>query len=382
MNKNNLNHTLLTKEELVNLLEKKSGEVVNLQELDEFEREAFEGFSVNSSPLEAQKMMGDMDLLLSQKLTELNSPTEAIDKKRGYLWFSLAASLALIIGLSILFFKKENAISEQNIALNEVTKKEVQKEKPSVVEQSSFESNTIIEAPKIFKAEKKSGPQKKMQPLIITNTNPAKPEAREDLKDKIATGAAYRSNSNSDEVLLEKETVIDSKLKYENTRNEKSTSMAESQPSSSSPVAANYTKYDADETKKVPAIDKEADMIFSENKTLAKKAMAKDASGANESSNTITTNAIYKMGTNDIKSFVLDYQKNKPFTQKLKGIYEVKATIKTNGKLVVDLIESIDKTNTMYVDYLQQALNAMKDWKPAYKNGKAIESITHFKLEF
>lgn len=116
-------YSLLTKEELFNLLEKKSGEVSDWSELDDFEKDAIEGFSANVSPIEAKKLIDDIDFEIAKKLNNTTVSFEDADKKSPWLWLSLAASLALIVGLSILFFKNNSVPTEQNMALLETEKK-------------------------------------------------------------------------------------------------------------------------------------------------------------------------------------------------------------------------------------------------------------------
>ena len=67
MNQNH-KHTPLSPEELVKLLEHHSNNEPDLSELDDFEKEAFEGFSAHTSPDLAAELMAEIQSDISKKI--------------------------------------------------------------------------------------------------------------------------------------------------------------------------------------------------------------------------------------------------------------------------------------------------------------------------
>ena len=89
--------------------------------------------------------------------------------------------------------------------------------------------------------------------------------------------------------------------------------------------------------------------------------------------------AKYKGGEKAIEKYVLNYEKENLGVHKLTGKYNITATVKVNGQLVVSTI----KGNEIFKDFVKEALNTMKNWQPSKtKNGTVLESSIGFQLDF
>ena len=115
-------HKPISAEELFKLLEDKSNKVNDFEDMDDFEKEALEGFTAHSTPQKAKTLTDELNSAISKGVEESENRGGA---KNRIIWFSAAASIALIIFVSIFFFNQSNQDSENNIAINEISKKEI-----------------------------------------------------------------------------------------------------------------------------------------------------------------------------------------------------------------------------------------------------------------
>ena len=63
-------HKPLSSEELFRMLEKQSSAETNLDDMDDFEKEALEGFSAYSTPEKAKALTEELNMAISKKVTE------------------------------------------------------------------------------------------------------------------------------------------------------------------------------------------------------------------------------------------------------------------------------------------------------------------------
>jgi hypothetical protein len=69
--------------------------------MDDFEKDALEGFSMHSTPEKAKALIKEMNASISEKVAD----EKGVQKSR-IIWFSAAASIVLIVMISIFFFNK------------------------------------------------------------------------------------------------------------------------------------------------------------------------------------------------------------------------------------------------------------------------------------
>lgn len=109
---------------------------LNKENLDDFDKEAMEGALFYSDSNSFTETQNYIESEINQKINETPA-----GKRKGFIWFSAAASLALVIGISIFLFNKErqdtlsislleeqsNAVSKDKMTINEPNKDEVLK---------------------------------------------------------------------------------------------------------------------------------------------------------------------------------------------------------------------------------------------------------------
>jgi hypothetical protein len=110
--KNQDKHKPLSSDELMKLLDVQSDTEINFDDMDDFEKDALEGFSMHSTPEKAKALIKEMNASISEKVAD-----EKGGQKSRIIWFSAAASIVLIVMISIFFFNKSK--NETNLALND-----------------------------------------------------------------------------------------------------------------------------------------------------------------------------------------------------------------------------------------------------------------------
>ena len=90
-------HKPLSSEEFFQLLDKQSNNDKGFDSLDDFDKEALEGFSEFSTPEKAKALTEELNMAISKKVSE-----EKGGQKNRIIWFSAAASIILII-IALLF---------------------------------------------------------------------------------------------------------------------------------------------------------------------------------------------------------------------------------------------------------------------------------------
>lgn len=206
----------------------------------------------------------------------------------------------------------------------------------------------------------------------------AKKEINAETANNSVTGAL---NGNSlavaDKVIAESEQdlVLEANEKAESISLDAKSVMADNQAVASMPSTTSEHKYNYDTDKlQVPS---SAETEGVSTKALSKKSKVKDNFSA-ENNNLNLVNAYYKGGETAVKKYVLNYEKGKTGTNKIIGNYVVSAIVKIDGSLTVTTING----NEVFKDFVKEALNTMKDWQPAKKDNKEIESAVNFKLGF
>lgn len=107
-NKNNI-----SKEDFLKLFD--SNEPKDLEHLDDFEKEALEGLKMMKNP----SIVNSIDAKIDTKLAELVAAEKKGGKRAGMYFLSIAASIALVIGLFFIFKQTEPSLKEEVAVVKE-----------------------------------------------------------------------------------------------------------------------------------------------------------------------------------------------------------------------------------------------------------------------
>jgi hypothetical protein len=417
----NKKHTPLTAEELVKLLDIHANNETDLTELDDFEKEALEGFSAHTSAETAKDLMNEVQSDISKKVTNTAitySNQKSDSKKYKIIWFSAAASLLLIVSLSILFLKKSTVDSDQSIALNNTKVKEENTPTPPD-ETTTISSGTTSETKPLETKEKEDATNSNFKKQVSTDGKAVTSTLKEaEQSQKNLEGLAGKSrqanNSTNDMVVagngIVSESVVTKQDKAgdfetletaDNSKKVLADEVASVPASAKNEESANVTVAYEKSAKYKDALKKEASKQqpvtaatgAAENKTVAgnadgdkmetdTKAYTTIAQNTSSTKPVQTVPAYFTGNEAAIKEYILTYHKKINSTQKLQGTFLIKTKVLSNGTLKVESINNVSKDYSDCKDFLKEALNSMKDWNPALKNGVKTDSDTQFMLMF
>lgn len=363
----NKHKPLLSKEELLKLLEKKSSADIDLTELDDFEKEAFEGFANYTKPEEAEKLMNDIDFQLSRTINEDNK-----SNKKVVLWISMAASIALIIGLSFLFMNQTEVLTNKDIALNTEelkTKNYIPENSTKLQELAKDEAVQIVNS--------KNKPNESTKAYINFDNKESSNSKNIPTTEANITAVGKTTNESVKYLDVEKKEEESVSQVYSTNRNVNNTDKIVNQPS----VAANANS--EHEIQNQASTTENDDFAITKD---SKKAVNKSASIAEAKSQAnsqpIYNKPFYKTGDKDIRNYILEKEKLEPFTEKLTGKYTVSVLVKTNGTIKVTNIQATKNTGTKFLNYIKEILNNMSGWNASSTNGQLTESNYNFVLSF
>jgi hypothetical protein len=351
-NKNS--HNPLSAQELFNLIGNKSEQNTNAQDLDEFEKEALEGFEEYSTPVNAKKINEEINVAISQKISEQGSST-----KNKIIWFSAAASIVLIIAISIFYFNDSNISSDSNIALNENNAKEIAPTQPiAPIDELKQEITPDVTAGTTVKDEKIK-PFKTITEKEKTAESDITVSDTKTLTDNITNTASIELAKNKKESVAGK-------------ANESSENLS----SSAGGVVKDKRKLDN-------AKDDEFDKVMSEKKS-AVPSSAPSVSQAEVNAEGITANskAYYVGEETGIKNYIISIAKKDNSDSVLKGKYKINVSVNINGSINLNSIINTTDDCKDCAKIMTKILKDMKNWNPEIKNGKAIQSSKDFVLEF
>ncbi len=433
--KQNHKHTPLSTEELVKLLELNTHNESDLSELTDFEKEAFEGFSTNLSPMAAKELMDEVQLDISKKVSNTlnNNPSDS-SKKNKLIWFSAAASLLLIIGLSVLLIKKSDIASEQSLALNKNSSMQEPSPTPSELTNTSVSDTkpeTTLGEPKMDNegVKTKTNSQKTISnelsfPIVSNGAGKSAKNAgptsgglvNTSITQSNTTGYAYDNsagvinkdkNVNTDFKNVTRESNNSNDIEQDNLSKNQSgiTDEVASVPANANAVikseekeaislayekAANNKMDEKKENSKQPVslAETNSNNYRKETSIDGDKMESESRAYTTIAQNTTVTKPIqntpasYIGGERSIKDYILAYHKKINSTDKLQGTFMIKAKIKKDGKLELISINPMSKDYSNCKDFLKEALNTMNDWKSATTNGTKIDSETKFIVTF
>lgn len=387
-------HKPLSAEELFQMLDKKSNTEANFDGMDDFEKDALEGFSMYSTSEKVKTLTEELNAAISKKVTE-----EKGAQKNRVIWFSAAASIVLVIIVSVFFFNQTKQESNSNLALNET--KEVTSA-PSVIEsqkpiETDVNSNSVVGESKTINTRKaedvsvvkdtEMGPGTKQMPLqSVTLSENQISSANSVLADVSKDNFKNRKEVSVDElnmpsVALDKK--AETKQKEQGFVNSEDAEMdnsiaLESKPvSDANAIAQGTATYKADGDYRVAK--KEESKKASKEKVAAEKSVSittanKAAVPAYASSEQANIN-YYPGGETAIKDYIIKYLKEHATTVTVKGKYKVIGSVDVKGELKVNSITQISKEYCEgCADKIKEALNTMKNWNSS--------SVVEFTLVF
>lgn len=393
-------HKPLSAEELFKLLEKKSGSKTDFDDMDDFEKDALEGFAKHSTIQKAETLTEELNFAISKRVIETEGKGGT---KNKIIWFSAAASIALIILVSIFIFDQSKQDLETNIALNDI--KEEKKTTPFVensapletessgisnsVEEEDIRTQVQTKSPEgaiIKNAEGESAAGAKYQEPVTLAEN--KPEFG---YEKTAKDEAKSRNENDDVSLNQVDALAvttDSKKKEKNSspQEEVSNELAVSQ-NITTIATTNETDYKADQDKTEVSknLEKErftkqsGDNVNANSGSYSKYASA--PSSVSVADNNIS-NAYYTGSELAIKNYVLTYLKSKQSSVTIAGTYKISGIVSNEGKLKISSITQTTKVNCNCEAIITDALNTMTEWNPALQNGRSVQSNVEFIVQF
>jgi len=383
----------LSSEELFQMLDNKSNTEINFDDMDDFERDALEGFSIHSSPEKAKILAEELNAAISKKVTN-----EKGGQKNRIIWFSAAASIVLIIIVSVFFFNQTVQDSNSNLALNET--KEITPA-PSVIElqktvETDINSNRVAGESKAINDLKEKDvvgvkdaemrPGIKQMPLQsvalsenqISSVNSGIADVSKDNFKSRKEGNVDESNGQA--IALDKKTENRQKenVNSEETEMDKTADLESKPVSDANAIAQGSVTYKADGDYRVAK--NEAAKKVSKEKVAAEKSVSittanQAAVPAYASGKEQINMAYYAGGEVAIKDFVLNYLKKHAATITIKGKYKIIGSVNAKGELKVTSIVQISKNYCESCsDKMKEALNTMKNWNSS--------SIVEFTLIF
>lgn len=389
-------HKPLSSEELFQLLDKQSNNETDFDSLDDFEKEALEGFSAHSTPEKAKALTEELNMAISKKVSE-----EKGGQKNRIIWFSAAASIVLIIIVSVFFLKQTKEDSATNLALNETKESNttpVLTEPQKPIEENANSGVSLEEATPLvnnIKSEEvvaakntQAGPGLKQvtsESIVVSENQVASGTTR--LVDVSKDILKNRNEGELDElntpsVAMDKKAEAKQKEKgniyTEDAEKDKTLALGSKTTSDANAVTQGEVAYKADEDYSLAK--NEESKKLSKEKTAAEKSVVTTAntaavpaySSVQEQSN---HTAYYTGGETGIKEYVVNYLKEHSSSIILKGKYKVIGNVNAKGELKVTSITQISKEYCEGCsDKIKEALNTMKNWNST--------SVVNFTLIF
>lgn len=407
----------LSVEELLKAIEQKSNAENSFDNFNEFEKDALEGFDAYSTPEKTKLLIDSINKEIALKIQPNETSTS---KKNNIIWFSAAAGLALIVVLSIVFFKNESITTNSNLALNE--KQLVTPAQDNAPETITSKENNEAESGKIspkevisissslddtknrFKTIEEQVPSKNKdsdeKSIAYFGDEEKKSDValEQNMNQVTSNGSASTTNAGNDADLsssIKKEkskpaqTVSTESLNEENdiTQKESAKKLAK-ENNNADKLAIGETK-----AKEVVAYQNpKANNNVNSNSSTTNNP---NSGGLMQPNPAITTenenyktdgisssNAYYSSGEIGIKNYILNYYKKTNATNQLKGTFKIKGKVLENGNFVTTSITPISKDYSQSESFLTEALNKMPIWIAATKNNKVTSSNVEFVLIF
>lgn len=412
MNGNSDKHKPLSPEELFRLLETKNESALAGDDLDDFEKEALEGFSAHTSAQKARELTEEVHQRIHEQLD--GSP-----KKRPaarIIWFGAAASVVVGLVISAYILTREAKFSDE-LALNKELTDKV-KEAPA--------APALEEAPAAItneqqKQEQETKPQVPAREIAASQV--------ESTPEKADPGSEIHTISKDGDFNQMKNDVAAAEVNLEKSKDESKKSLSQAGSESELKLAeiseqenrkAGYVSNGAVAANKALAVPKEeqgfmapaAEKLqkespvttderyrntnvekttgfFKKGKKLEDNANMYDVTTATGSAKTEDYKAplgnaraaYYVGGEQALKAGILTWFKEHQY-EAPKGNYNVRMKIGAEGGVQVLEIKGEKNQDEKVLRRLEECLKSLKNWNPAISDQEATESETAFTLGF
>lgn len=378
-------HKKINSEEFFKMLEENSS---NLNDMDEFEKDAMEGYTLINDADKSRKLLNDVNQLISERVN--NSGQNKIPTNR-FIIIGAAASIILMIILSVFWLNTENknelALSNHSEVKEEASETAEQiapLQEPSVPVESASSGNTV----KQNNAKNKSTLINNETEKISSSTKTSGPTSytylKKDLESKLQSSGdgdvsqpvAMASEISEKTPAQKKSTVDGIEKKAAEITTISSGETANNQYNKNNPPQENLAE---DEVVAANSPVTRYEAPLSDN---AKGDGAKESTLLEKKKEKSTSSAFYPGDKENIKKYVLNYFNVKKIATPMVGKYKINGTVTKNGELHVIKIYKISEEDCNCIENLQKALNEMKGWKAALENGKPINSDVEFVINF
>jgi hypothetical protein len=420
-------HKPLSAEELFKRLDDTSNTASDFDKLDDFERDALEGFSAYSDAQKAKVLTDELNVAIFKKASESNTG----GTKNRVIWFSAAASIVLAVMLSVFFFNQTKEDSVTNIALNELHNENT----PNVGAEESkamaaagevsvnteagngtpltkvTENTSLSDNEVTFSKDQKSQSSTTGMSSDETFVNAA--ESRNENKPSVLLSQKLKkdeldrqrddlkkpgelASDNLESVRTEKKDAAQEQMNDESNLDQNVTTAStitkneEGYYKSESNRAANSSKKSKEKQKaeleespvSLSSVDKDLSEKVAANGGLVNDKNTTSAPSSSSVADNKVTGAYYNGSEIAIRDYVLNYLKEKQSTVSVAGTYKIKGVVSTDGKLKVSSISQLTKVNCNCDDTITEALNTMVKWNSAIEAGKNVSSNVEFIVAF
>lgn len=365
--------------------------------LDDFEKEALEGFASLENPELARSLQTKLDARISEEYSQKKSGN------RTFFYLSMAAGLILIVGLTVIFYnsinsnKAELALSETSeqkesipgqLAPVEELKKEADKttvteESASAVAEKPAEKDAALERKSNSTGEGESKPNEvstkstsstgggvSLDDMVLANkqqeanngpvTAAVPPAPSEDQK-------PYRRDENLSEKEALVQPVVAAEKKEEGLK-------------ARSTVGGLKKKSKDSEYKNAPGKAPATEALASELTASSPKMAGDEVSGKADMDNAsaVSQPVFMQKPYDNAQAYIKsEIDKNANLKSNVKE-FKAKLSIDENGKITkVKFLNTFTNCSNCEKD-LESILLKMPNWKPAQKGGKAIKENLHF----
>lgn len=414
MNGNSDKHKPLSPEELFGLLDNQNRDLLPNEDLDDFEREALEGFSAHTSGSDARRLAAEVQRSIDERI-EKQPETR---RKSKLFWFAAAASLALLVILSTHLLTTQVAESS-GLALHQKSEKATTplvKEKldeqipdaanaalaksqtpPAVAEasihsaeQPPVDASVVEESAKALRAENQlkgnagPGAQRSKLPESDQQMNSNVGSSQESSVAREAKSAEDFDASYA-EVQLSTNAATQATQAYESVKDE---AVSKVSPASGNVKAKTNGVVSADAgapslaTNSAPQYKgyvKTAKNNLADKKSVAESEVSKEKDDTNR--NFPGPGALYSGGQQALKADVLNWLKAHAAALPV-GEFHIRMSVSATGKAVVQELKPVEESSPAVLKALGEALAGIKGWMPPIVNGKPADGEAVFTLKF
>lgn len=414
MNGNSDKHKPLSPEELFRLLETKNEGALPGDDLDDFEKEALEGFSAHTSAGKARELTEEVHQRIHQQLDETRKKRPVV----RIVWFGAAASVVVGIIISAYIMTRE-AKWTNGLALNKHQEEATAESKQAPAAPALEEAQATI-ADELQTHEQETRPKAPAKEITVARTQ-GMPESGEPGFEVDATSKDGDFNQSKNSVAVADVSTEKSKdeLKKSQGQPGKGSDLKLAETLEQEDRKAGYVANGAVAANKALAVPKEdlatmapaAEKVQKEstvtteerprNLSLAKTTFSfrkgKKVEETNKYAVTTATGstktedykgplgnaraAYYTDGDQELKAQVIAWFNEHQY-EAPKGNYHIRVKVEADGAAQVLEVKAEKNANEKVLTHLEECLKTLKNWNPAISNQEATESETAFTLSF